>query len=292
MQEIKYIDRRTGEIKTEKVPGEKYLKFFYQTGLGKVPLAALIKRKITSAVGGWYMDSKRSKKNIDKFIADHGMDLSDYVVPKGGFKHFNDFFYRKLKPGARPIEDGIVSPADGKILVFPKVSDVPKFFVKGSEFDLDNFLNNKKLADKYKEGAMCIIRLAPVDYHRYHFPVKGMASENVKIKGAYYSVSPLALNKKLDIFVQNKREYMTVQSKEAGEVLICDVGATMTGGIEQTYTPNSIVEKGQEKGYFKFGGSTIVVLFEPETITFNQDLIENTQNDLETTIFMGEQIGE
>ena len=146
------------------------------------------------------------------------------------------------------------------------------------------------MATKYDGGAMAIIRLAPVDYHRYHFPVSGIASKNTKIKGAYYSVSPLALRQRMRIFCENKREYSIVDSHNYGQVLICDVGATLTGSIIQTYEANSTVQKGDEKGYFAFGGSTLIILFEQGKIQFDQDLIENTKGGCETTIKMGEQI--
>jgi phosphatidylserine decarboxylase len=196
-----------------------------------------------------------------------------------------------VKPEFRPIHDGIVSPADGRVLAFEKISLSHKFFVKGSQFSLEQFLNDDKMVKKFENGAMFIVRLAPVDYHRYHFPVSGRVGKNIKIKGAYYSVSPFALRKSLSIFCQNKREYCIQSSEKYGDVLICDVGATLTGGIIQTYKENEILSKGTEKGYFAFGGSTLVLFFEPNKIQFSQDLIENTKSGFETFLKMGETIG-
>ncbi len=292
MNEIEYIDRSSGQKQIEAVPGGSFLKFLYGGNvLGKLSLWVLIKRKLFSTLGGWYMNSKSSEKRIIPFVEQYEIDLNDYHIPQDGFKHFNDFFYRKIKGHCRPVEEGIVSPADGKLLVFPTIQDSHLFFVKGQQFSLSSFLNSDSLADKYANGSMAIIRLAPVDYHRYHFPVSGMAGENKKIKGAYYSVSPLALRKRMRIFCENKREFMEVQSEEYGDVLICDVGATLTGGIIQTYQSGKLVEKGDEKGYFAFGGSTLILLFE-KMIQFSEDLVVNTKNGFETTIKMGEQIGE
>jgi phosphatidylserine decarboxylase len=100
----------------------------------------------------------------------------------------------------------------------------------------------------------------------------------------------LALRGSLKIFCENKREYCTLSTEEFGDILIVDVGATMVGSIIQTYEANSKVKKGDEKGYFAFGGSTLVLLFEKETITFDADLIENTKKGLETTVKVGEKI--
>lgn len=291
MNDIIYIDRKTNKKQTEKVPGGKLLKFLYGGNLlGKLSLWILIKRKYFSILGGMYMDSKMSQKKIDSFVKDYQMNMDEYFIPKEGFKNFNEFFFRKIKPEFRPLGSKVVSPADGKILVFNSVSDTTSFFVKGEEFNTGSFLRNELLKVKYEQGSMAIIRLAPVDYHRYHFPVGGEVSENVKIKGAFYSVSPFALLKSLRIFCENKREYSTVSSGEFGDVLICDVGATLTGSIIQTYKANTIIEKGSEKGYFAFGGSTLVLLFEKGKIKFSEDLVSNTNNGFETTIKMGETI--
>jgi phosphatidylserine decarboxylase len=237
------------------------------------------------------MSSARSKKKIAPFVAKHNINLNEYTQPENGYQSFNDFFYRYVKPEYRPIEKGAVSPADGRVLAFNTLSDTQQFFVKGSEFNLSTFLCDGALAQKYQGGAMIIIRLAPVDYHRFHFPVTGKVNASRKIKGFYYSVSPLALRKKMEIFCQNQREYCIQESNEYGDVLICDVGATLTGGIVQTYKEDAVAEKGSEKGYFAFGGSTLILLFEKGKIKFSEDLVKNTKDGYETFLKMGESIG-
>lgn len=292
MSTVSYIDRATGKTIEENPPGEGFLKFLYGNNpLGKASLHILMKRKLVSSLGGWYLDTKRSAKRVESFAANNNIDLSDYMVPEGGFKSFNDFFYRKVKPEARPIGEGIVSPADGKIVVFDSIEDHKSFFVKGSKFTLDSFLQDERLAEKYKGGAMVIVRLAPIDYHRFHFSASGVISPTKLINGHYYSVSPLALRQSLEIFCQNKRAYSVLSTTDYGDLLFCDVGATMVGSILQTYKPNSQVQKGQEKGYFAFGGSTTVLLIEKGKVRFSEDLIRNTQNGVETAIKMGETIG-
>lgn len=290
---IEYIDRQTGNILNEDTPANGIMNFLYGNNpMGKLSLNSLFKRKFLSSLGGKYMNSKASLKKVKPFIDKYNIEMDHFIVPKNGFKHFNDFFYRKVKTDKRPIQQGVISPADGRVLAFQNIKDTTNFFIKGSQFDLTKFLNNKALASKYNNGSMFIVRLAPVDYHRYHFPVSGKVSDNTKIKGDYYSVSPVALKKSLAIFLQNKREYCTVATEDNGEVLIMDVGATMTGSIIQTHKPNTIIDKGLEKGYFAFGGSTLVLLFEPNTIKFSKDLLTNTKNGYETFLKMGETIGQ
>lgn len=290
--QITYIDRETGKKITEQVPGGGFLRFLYDNPVGKLALHAAFKRKFVSAFMGALMNSGISQGHIARFLRKYKMSLDDYVVPPGGFRTFNDFFYRKIKPEARPIGTGLVSPADGKTVAFEKISDNTKFFIKGWEFRVADFLQDAALAKKFEGGAMVIVRLAPVDYHRFHFPAAGKAGPVTLVNGAYYSVSPIALKNSLEIFCQNKREYMTLETKEYGSVLICDVGATMVGTIIQTYQPGSEIEKGQEKGYFAFGGSTVVLLFEPGRIQLDADLLENSAKGIEMQVKMGATIGQ
>lgn len=291
METINYKDRASGECKTEIVPSEGLLKWLYFSTSGKVALQILFKRKVISSFGGWYMDRKFSAKRISAFVEEHNINLAECQISDiSDFPTFNQFFCRKLKPEARPIGKDLVSPADGKILAFQSINDVAKFFVKGSEFTIESFLQNKELAAKYKDGSMAIIRLAPADYHRFHFPASGKVSESKPIKGHYFSVSPLALQSSLEIFCENYREFCIQETTEYGNILISDVGATMVGSIIQTYSANTNVNKGDEKGYFAFGGSTLVLLFEKGKITFDEDLLSNTKSGLETYIKMGENI--
>jgi phosphatidylserine decarboxylase len=291
METIKYIDRASGETRNEKVPGEGMLKWLYSSATGKVALHLLVKRKMVSELGGWYMNSKLSAKRIPAFVKEHHINLEECQINDvSDFPTFNQFFCRKLKKEARPIGENIVSPADGKILAFQSINDVSSFFVKGSEFTLHSFLQDDKLANKYSGGSMAIFRLAPADYHRFHFPASGIVSASKAIKGHYFSVSPFALQSSLKIFCENYREYCIQETSEYGDILISDVGATMVGSIIQTYQANTEIKKGDEKGYFAFGGSTLVLLFEKGKVTFDEDLISNTKNGLETYIRMGENI--
>ncbi|UDQ97893.1 archaetidylserine decarboxylase [Lentisphaerota bacterium WC36G] len=293
MQKIEFIERHSQNKVTENPPGEGALKFLYQNFFGKLSLNLLIKRKIVSEIYGRLMDKPSSKKKIAPFVAEYNINLSEAVKSLEEFTSFNDFFYRKLKAGSREIKSGVVSPADGKILAFNRASDVSKFYIKGEEFTLEKFLNDENLATEYQNAKMVIVRLAPNDYHRFHFPAMGMASKVKKVNGDYYSVSPIALATGFTkVFCENKREYVKLNTKEFGEMLICPIGATMVGSIIETYEPNSTVKKGAEMGYFAFGGSSVVVLLKNDKLQLSADLLKNSENGIETFLFMGDTIAE
>jgi len=288
---IQYYERESGQLKTEKVAGEKWLVWLYYNPIGEATLWALAKRKLVSSIYGNRMDRTSSAKKIQPFIADFDIDMS--VAQKQEFSNFNDFFTRKLKADSRPVDTSstvVVSPADGKVLAYTDISN-SWFIVKGYRFDVSSFLDNPGLAQKYHDGTLLIIRLAPMDYHRFHFPVSGNSSPNKKIDGDYYSVNPYALRKMAEIFCLNKREYTILSNPLFGDVVMAEVGATMVGSIVQTFKGSS-VNKGEEKGYFKFGGSTVVLMFEKSKIHIDEDLLVNTAKGYETTVKMGERIGE
>lgn len=292
MDNIKYIKRKTGELITETPPGEAFLKFLYYNPFGELALNLLVKRKALSAFYGRLMNRKGSTNKIEDFVKSLKIDMSESRKKIEDFTSFNDFFYRKLKPEARPIENGLVSPADAKLLAFEDISEVNTFFVKGQKFTLAAFLQDEKLAKKYKNSALLIFRLAPNDYHRFHFPYSGHASPNYTIKGQYYSVSPYALHQDFTkVFCENKREYVLLNTPDKGEILLSPVGATMVGTIIETYAPNSNIKKGDEMGYFAFGGSTVVMLIDKTHFKIDADILENTKNGIETAVVMGERIG-
>ena len=137
---------------------------------------------------------------------------------------------------------------------------------------------------------MLIIRLCPTDYHRYHFPVDGFVKNDIKIQGDYFSVSPYAVKQNIDIYFNNKRSYSEIDTENTGTVVMAEIGATMVGSIIQTFKENSPIKKGEEKGYFEFGGSTVILFFEKDKITIDEDILENSKKGLETQIFMGEKI--
>ena len=287
---IKYIDRQSNEIKTEAVVGEYWLRWLYNNPVGELSLYAIVKRKFVSDWYGNKMNTPESAEKIYDFVKDYGIDLSE--SKKQNFTSFNDFFARELNPNARKIDTNknvLVSPADGKIFAYDNIS-TQDFIVKGYRFDLYRFFNDSSLANRYKNGSLMIIRLCPTDYHRYHFPHSGEIINQKKIEGPLFSVSPIALREKIEIICRNKREYVELRTKEFGNIIMSEVGATMVGSIIQTYE-NKNVKKGEEKGYFLFGGSTVVLIFEEGKISIDSDLIENTNTGIETEVKMGTRLG-
>ncbi|NPD44941.1 MULTISPECIES: phosphatidylserine decarboxylase [unclassified Lentimicrobium] len=287
IEPITYVERTSGEERIEKVPGEAWLYWLYYNPVGELSLNTMVKNKFLSSWYGQQMDKPSSKEKIEDFVSDFKMDLSEAV--KKDFESFNDFFYRKLKKEARPINldsSVLVSPADGKVLAY---SDISKqdFIVKGYRFNVYDYFQNDEIAQKYENGSLMIFRLCPTDYHRYHFPIGGEVAFESKIDGDYYSVSPIALKKKIKLIAQNKREYTVIKTEDFGDVIMSEVGATMVGSMVTTYS-DPFIEKGQEKGYFKFGGSTVILFFEEGKIEIDSDLLLNSQNQIETSVLMGE----
>ncbi|MEX6626265.1 phosphatidylserine decarboxylase [Tenacibaculum salmonis] len=289
---IQFIDRKSGNKITETPPGEGFLNLLYNNPFGKMALLPIAKRKFLSSWYGKRMDKPNSVTKIKGFVKQLNIDMNEAQKPIEDYVSFNDFFYRKLKRGARPIENGFVSPGDGKMLAFENIADIDKFFVKGRQFTLKEFLGNDTLAEKHKNSSLIILRLAPNDYHRYHFPFKGTPSKMTKIKGDYFSVSPYALASNFTkVFCENKREYCILSSEVKGDIIVAPVGATMVGSIIDTYTPNSPVKKGDEMGYFAFGGSTVVLIVDKNNLKIDADILKNTKNRIETFVKMGEKIG-
>lgn len=290
---INYIERKTKELKTENPPGEGFLKFLYYNPLGKLPLNLVVRKKFLTDFYGKKMSEASSKEKIKPFVQENCINMEESKKSVEDFTSFNDFFIRELKEGAREIDnnpEALVSPADGKVLVFNDLKEITKFFLKGDEFTIEEFLMDKDEAKKFHGGTILIIRLAPVDYHRFHFPATGQIGKSKLIDGYYYSVSPYAIKKNFRVYCENKREVSILKTEKFGEIVLSEIGATMVGGIEQTYK-EGFVKKGDEKGYFFFGGSSCVLLFEKDKVQFDEDILENSKKGLETKVYMGEKIG-
>ena len=285
---IRYVDRKSKAVCSEKIYGEKALRILYGRGPISLALCFLISYfPFVSRLYGYLMKRPSSRKKIEPFIREYGIDTTEFATHQ--FDSFNDFFIRKLKSNCRPIvAQGLAMPADGRYLVYPKFN---RFFVKGQEFCLKELLRDGAYGRRFEEGSMAIARLCPIDYHRFHFPCAGLALEPRLINGHLYSVNPIALRKRIAILSENKRVITEIESDRFGTVLFIEVGATSVGSIRQTFAPKTHVEKGQEKGYFEFGGSCIILLFEKNRIRFDADLIENTERGLETYARYGESLG-
>lgn len=283
-QPIQFIHRDTAALETEQVYGEGFLRWTYHHPLGALALAAFIKRPFFSAWYGRRMDRPASAAKIVPFISNYGLDPAEFADPPDSFRSFNEFFFRKLNPASRPIAPDpstAVFPADGRHFGFAKASEITRVFVKGQHFDLPALLGDPALADRYRDGTLILSRLCPVDYHRFHFPLAGTPGTPRPIHGPLFSVSPIALRKHLAYLWTNHRVVTTLDTADFGQVLLLEIGATCVGSIHQTFASRQPVTKGAEKGYFAFGGSSTLTLFEPGRVRLADDLADATSRGLE-----------
>ncbi|CAA6696801.1 MULTISPECIES: archaetidylserine decarboxylase [unclassified Lentimonas] len=291
---IEFFNRHSGEVETESVYGEAFLRWAYGNPLGRLTVELAVKRLWFSRWYGWRMDKPASREKVAPFIQDYGVDVDDFLDPADSYGSFNEFFYRKLKLSARPIAAGehvAVFPADGRHLAIENVSAADNFYIKGQRFDLAKFLGSQSLAAEFEGGSMLISRLCPVDYHRYHFPVGGQAGAARILDGSLRSVSPLALRRKLSILWENRRMITEVESAAFGKMVVMEVGATCVGGMHSTFEPNSQIEKGADKGYFSFGGSCVTTVYKKGAIRLDDDLLAQAAAGREVYAKMGEQCG-
>lgn len=217
--------------------------------------------------------------------------MTEVLQPIEKFNNFNEFFYRALKPDARPCSAPddprvVVSPADCRSVVFDRMTEATGIWVKGREFSVERLMGNAYPEDaaRYRNGALGVFRLAPQDYHRFHVPVDGIMGEPKTIEGEYYTVNPMAIRSALDVYGENVRVLVPIDSVAHGRVMVVCVGAMMVGSTVITRKAGEKVSRAEELGYFKFGGSTLLVLFEEGVIKFDRDLADNSKGPLETLV--------
>lgn len=282
------IKKRNGEIITTNQAQNKALSGLYDTIGGRIVLKFLVIPAVSKTVG-FFMDSPLSIPLIKKFIKKHNLDTSDFVMKK--FRSYNEFFTRKIKPEKRPIDyraDHLISPCDSKLSVY-KIQKNSIFKIKDSLYKISDLLANEFLARRYDGGYCFIYRLEVDDYHRYCYIDDGLKTENVFIEGELHTVNPIAL-KRYNIYKRNSREYTILHTDNFGDVVHMEVGALMVGRICNHHGEYYFV-KGEEKGMFQFGGSTIVQLFEKGRICPDRDIIKNTREGFETVVHYGEKTG-
>ena len=236
-------------------------------------------------------DDPASARDIEGFINFHKLNMDEVLKPVDQFKNFNEFFYRELKPNARPCSAPddpriIVSPADSRSVVFNTISNATQVWVKGREFSVQRLLGNAYPEDveRFQNGALGIFRLAPQDYHRFHIPVDGVMDKPKLIEGEYYTVNPMAIRSALDVYGENVRYVVPINSEAHGRVMVICVGAMMVGSTVITRKPGEHVHRAEELGYFKFGGSTILLLFEPGRMVWDDDIVANANGAVETLV--------
>lgn len=291
---IHYFNRYTGKVEEERVYGGGALRFTYTSPLGALLLFAAGRRRWFSRLCGLWMRRRGSRREILPFIDTYGLDAAEFLKRPEEFASFNDFFIRELKPSARPIDadsDSVVFPADARHLGFADVSRVEAIVVKGQSFDLPALLGDAALAERHRGGAVVVSRLCPIDYHRFHFPAAGLPGAPRLLPGPLYSVNPIALRRRIRILFENKRTVTQLESERFGLVTIVVIGATCVGSIVSTFRPHEPVTKGAEKGYFQFGGSSIITIFEPGRARLEADLLEQTAQGRELFARVGDRMG-
>lgn len=289
-REVRFRNRVTGEVVVERIFGEKELRFFYENPFGSWLTRWVLRREPLNHVYGWYQRARSSRKRIPEFIRKLGIDIDEAERPLAEYATLDDFFTRRLRPEARPIDltpEHFISPADGRVLVYPRVEGTLR--VKASEVTLAELLGGEAIAARYQGGAAVVVRLAPADYHRFHFPDGGIAPASERLGRGLHSVHSIALAAGAPSF-RNKRMVCRLASDGFGEVALVEVGALVVGTMIQRYAPGR-VERGQEKGMFRFGGSTVIVVAEPGRIVFDDDLVRDSAVGLEVLVKMGSRIG-
>ena len=258
------------------------LNFLYRTSGGRCVLKLLISRPVSKLCGA-FLDSRLSAFLIKGFVKKNNIDLSDYDLE--GIRTFNQFFRRRIKEGKRPFDMNpahLCAPCDGFLSTYPINDEGTVIPIKQTAYTITSLLQNKELAAQYAGGWCLVFRLCVDNYHRYAYPVSGLKGPNIFIPGVLHTVRPIALET-FPVFAQNCREYTVIESPEFGQVVQIEVGAMLVGRIVNLEQEGKVV-RGQEKGYFEYGGSTVVLLIEKNRLTIKQDF-------LETPVKMGECIG-
>lgn len=267
---------------------DRVLKYLYGSMPGRVLIKQLAKPWV-SKLAQILLSSGLSRIFIPFFIKWKKIDMKDYENKK--YTSFNDFFIRKIIRSRRIIDQSpnhLISPCDGKLSVYPIGRDT-RFMVKNTSYTLRSLLRNRNLADHYEDGTLLVFRLSVDDYHRYCYIDSGMKSKNFRIKGVFHTVNPIA-HETVPVFKENTREYTILSSRNFGRLLVMEVGALLVGKIVN-YHEKAYVMRGEEKGRFEFGGSTIIVCIEKGRVIIDNDIMENSMKGIETKVKMGEKIG-
>jgi phosphatidylserine decarboxylase len=291
--QIRLYDRRRRTLETELVCGRRWMELIYGTLPGRLLAEWVLCRPVFSKFYGRLQRHPRSRRRIDPFIAQYGIELNEAVVPWGGYRSFNDFFIRRLKPTARPIDPDprrLISPADSRLQIFT-IHDHTWISIKGSPVTLSHLLGIDHLETVFEGGLALVFRLAPSDYHRFGYVAEGRQTAVRVVGGPLHSVNPMALRHKPDIHFINQRHWCRIENRLLGSILQVEVGAMLVGSIIQHQAQGGVCRRGQEKGYFQFGGSTVIVVLEPQRVQIDADIVAHSGRGIETLVRYGEAVG-
>jgi len=261
----------------------------YRTKSGRLVLRYLIRPQV-SRFAGRLLDSRISRRYIPRFVKKNQIQIQE--AEEREYRSFNDFFTRTLKEGSRPIEmepDALISPCDSLLSVF-SVDDSSVFQIKDSYYTVSSLFNDENLKQEYRGGTLVIFRLTVSDYHRYCYFDSGSKEKNLFIPGQLHTVNPISCDR-YPIYKTNCREYTRLHTDNFGDVMQMEVGALLVGKIVNYHQEHSFC-RGEEKGRFEFGGSTIVLLFQKDAVRFDEELFQFSRRGFERKVKMGEKIGE
>ena len=267
---------------------DRLLGALYGNAFGRMLLKPLTAPWLSKAAGA-FLSTRASCIFIKPFIKSNRIDMSQFEPV--AYESYNDFFSRRIREGARTVDMDprhLISPADSKLTVLP-ITEKGRFTLKHTEYTVGSLLKAPALAAEFVGGWACIFRLTVDDYHRYCYALDAEKGENIVIPGRLHTVNPIA-NDFFLIYKENAREYTLLRTKEFGEVIAMEVGALLVGKIVNHHGA-ATVRRGEEKGYFRFGGSTVVLLLKQDTAVIDDDILENSQNGIETVVKFGEKIG-
>lgn len=288
----RYIDRGTGELREEPIYCETILRFLYGSRIGK-PLGTLLAElPIFSRFLGWWFRRSWTKKKIRPFIAHFEIDMTEFENPVESYPSFDAFFIRTLKKESRPLAKELIIPADGRYLFYQNVAACDNFVLKNKKFSIKKLVGLDSIANVYAEGSMVIARLSPSDYHRFHFPCDCIPGPARLINGPFYPPYPKAIIQNIVFLSENKRMITELKTDHYGTILFIEIGTTAVGSIHQTYQPGTPYKKGDEKGYFSFGGSSLILLFEKGCIRLAKDILAHSSQQIETLCHMGQSLEE
>lgn len=297
--EINYFNRVTGAMETEKVYGDWFINFLYRTTPGQT-FGGLFTNKYFSGLYGSFQDMSFSHRKVRPFIDKFNIPISDYEPGtrlssdvKDSYKNFNEFFIRKFKLGKRSFVSTVHQMpafAEARYVGFEAVDEKKHYPVKGQYLHAKDLIANEQVAKIFEGGPLLIARLCPVDYHRYHYPDSGKVLDHFRVPGAYDSVNPLAIKFKNQIFIKNERHVSILQTENFGRLAYIEVGAICVGKIVQSHNWNRPFLRGEEKGYFLFGGSTVILLGEKGAWRPSADILANTSKEIETYLHLGQEV--
>ena len=264
------------------------LTFLYTTIPGRFFLKLLTTRAVSKAAGA-FLDSSLSAFLIKGFVQKNNINIDDYETD--GIKTFNQFFRRKIKEGRRPFDmesTHLASPCDGLLSVW-NITEDTVLPVKQSRYTVTSLLQNEELAAEYKDGLCLVFRLCVDNYHRYAYAESGKKGPNIFIPGILHTVRPIALEVS-PVFTENCREYTVIESPVFGKMVQMEVGAMLVGRIVNLEGEGTAV-RGKEKGFFEYGGSTIILLLKKDAAVLNENILNNSRDGIETPVKMGEMLG-